>query len=86
MTALVARIGDQFNGTGGYGVLSCSDVGEGELVRGAVVGAEVQAGLLPAVEGPIEVLLGAFVLYFFICFAGAQFARWLEVRNQLKRA
>ena len=32
------------------------------------------------------VLLGAFVLYFLICFAGSQFSRWLEARNQLKRA
>ena len=35
---------------------------------------------------PIEVLLGAFVLYFLICFAGSQLSRWLEARNQLKRA
>ena len=35
---------------------------------------------------PIEVLLGAFVLYFLICFAGSQLSRWLEVRNELKRA
>ena len=35
---------------------------------------------------PIEVLLGAFVLYFIICFAGSQLSRWLEVRNELKRA
>ena len=35
---------------------------------------------------PIEVLLGAFVLYFIICFTGSQLSRWLETRNQLKRA
>ena len=35
---------------------------------------------------PIEVLLGAFVLYFLICFAGSQLSRWLEARNALKRA
>ncbi|MDE0206935.1 MAG: amino acid ABC transporter permease [Candidatus Tectomicrobia bacterium] len=35
---------------------------------------------------PIEVLLGAFVLYFFICFAGSQLSRWLEARNELRRA
>ena len=35
---------------------------------------------------PIEVLLGAFVLYFIICFAGSQLARWLEARNEPKRA
>ena len=31
-------------------------------------------------------LLGAFVLYFAICFAGSQLSRWLEATNQLKRA
>ena len=35
---------------------------------------------------PIEVLLGAFALYFLICFAGSQLSRWLEARNELKRA
>ena len=35
---------------------------------------------------PLEVLLGAFVLYFVICFAGSQLSRWLEATNQLKRA
>ena len=35
---------------------------------------------------PIEVLLGAFVLYFFICFAGSQLSRWMEARNELRRA
>ena len=35
---------------------------------------------------PIEVLLGAFVLYFIICFAGSQLSRWIEARNELKRA
>ena len=35
---------------------------------------------------PIEVLMGAFLLYFLICFAGAQLARWLEARNELRRA
>ena len=35
---------------------------------------------------PIEVLLGAFILYFIICFTGSQLSRRLEVMNQLKRA
>lgn len=34
---------------------------------------------------PIEVMLGAFVLYFLICFAGTRLSGWLETRNELKR-
>ena len=35
---------------------------------------------------PVEVLLGAFALYFIICFAGSRVAHWLEARSAHKRA